>query len=96
MRKSNEQSIGEALERFLKEFNLDKKMKRSSVINNWEKYAGKVISNHTKNIFFVENNLVVELDSAGVRHELSFKKDELKKIINTELKEEIVSDIILK
>lgn len=96
MRKSNQQSIGELLQQFLKDNNLDKKLKRSHIIGTWETLMGKVVANHTRNMYFGEKILFVELDSPGLRNELSFRKEEMIKKINAEAGEEIIKEIIFK
>lgn len=96
MRKSNQQSIGEILQQYLKENNLDKKLRRSHIIGTWETIMGKMVANHTKNMYFSDKVLFIELDSPGLRNELSFRKAEMIKKINTEAGEEMVKDIVFK
>jgi predicted nucleic acid-binding Zn ribbon protein len=96
MRKSNQQTIGEVLKQYLKENNLEKKLAHSNVIGSWETFMGKMVANHTKKLYFSDKTLFVELDSAALRNELSFRIEEMKKTINSEAGEEIVKEIVLK
>ena len=96
MRKSNQQTIGQVIQQYLKENNLEKKFKRSHIIGSWEIIMGKVVANHTKSIVFNDKTLFLELDSPGLRNELSYRKAELIKKINTEAGEEIIKEIIFK
>jgi len=45
MRKSNQQTIGEVLQQFLKENKLDTKLNQANIIGNWEKLVGPLFSN---------------------------------------------------
>ena len=97
MRKSNQQSIGQALETFMKEYKLGKQLKRSEIIANWESLVGKMVANHTKNIFFSEDNtLFVELDSPSLRHELTLSKNEIIQRLNEAAGSNFVRNIVIK
>jgi predicted nucleic acid-binding Zn ribbon protein len=96
MRKTNHQSIGEVLKQYLKENNLEGKLMRNNIINGWEKLMGKVVANHTKQVYFSDKILFVELDSPALRNELSYRKEDMRKRINSEAGEEIVTDIVFK
>ncbi len=96
MRKSNQQSIGEIVEQFLKENRLDKKLKRAHVIGCWEELMGKVVANHTRNLYFSDQVLFVELDSPALRNELVFRKAEVVKKINADAGEELIKEVVFK
>ncbi len=96
MRKSNQQSIGEVISQFLKEHQLDKKLKRNMVISEWEQIMGKVIANHTRKVYFADRCLFIELDSPALRQELLLQKSSLIKKINQEAGEELINDMVLK
>lgn len=96
-RKSNSQSIGEVLHQFLKENRLDQKIIQQSIIDSWELIAGKMIKNHTKNLFFkAADHLYIELDSDVIRHEVFMRKSEIISAINTFACAEIVKNLIIK
>lgn len=96
MRKSNQQSIGEVLKQYLQENNLEKKLAHSNIISSWGELMGKVVANHTKKVYFSDKTLFVELDSAALRNELSFRMEDMRQRINTEAGFEIVKEIVLK
>lgn len=96
MRKSNQQSIGEALQQFLKENHIDKKLHQADILGKWELLVGKLFAKHTKNVFFMGTKLVVELDSPALRNELNMQRTTLISKINELADSALVTEIILK
>ena len=96
MRKSNQQSIGEVLQQFLKENHIDKKLQQADIISKWELLVGKLFAKHTKQLYFMGNKLVIELDSPALRNELNMQRSTLISKINELADDKIVADIILK
>ncbi len=96
MRKSNQQSIGEALQQFLKANNIDKKLHQADIIGKWETLVGKLFAKHTKQVYFMGSKLVVELDSPALRNELNMQRNTLIAKINELADAVVVTEIILK
>lgn len=96
MRKSNQQSIGEVLQQFLKQNRLDKKLHYAEIIGSWESIVGKLVAQHTKNMYFHENKLILELDSPALRNELLMQRSEIVKKVNTLAGEELIKEVVLK
>ena len=95
MQKQNLQSIGSAINQFLKENRLEKKIDLSSLHTNWQTIAGEMVSNHTKRIFIKDTTLFLEVDSSALKNELHFLKDQLIQNINHFLKKELVKQLVL-
>lgn len=95
MSKQNLQSIGSAINQFLKENRLEKKIDISSLHVNWKTVAGEMIANHTKRIFLKDSTLFLEVDSAELKNELHFLKDQLIQNINYFLKKDLVKQLVL-
>ena len=51
-RSSENQEIGKVIDRMLKAYGLDGKMKEMDVINAWEEMMGKAVATRTDNILF--------------------------------------------
>jgi predicted nucleic acid-binding Zn ribbon protein len=96
MRKSNQQTIGEVLQQFLKENKLDIKLNQANIIGNWEKLVGPLFSKHTKQLYFSGSRLFLEIDSPAVRNELIMQKSNLLEKINEWLDGELITEIIIK
>lgn len=95
MHKQNLQSIGSAINQFLKENRLEKKIDLSSLHTNWRAIVGEMVANHTKRIFIKETTLFLEVDSSALKNELHFLKDQLIQNINHFLKKELVKQLVL-
>ncbi len=95
MFKQNLQSIGSAINQFLKENRLEKKIDLSSLHINWKTIAGEMVANHTTRMFIKDNILFLEVDSSALKSELHFLKDQLVQNINHFLKKELVKQLVL-
>jgi len=95
-RDSNEESLGTAIERLLKVYRLDKRMNEASVINNWSKLMGPMVTRHTREIFLKNGKLHVRLDSSVLRAELEHGKQKIIDMLNKEAGEEVVTSVYLK
>jgi predicted nucleic acid-binding Zn ribbon protein len=93
MRKSNQQSLGEVINQLLKNSPWGSKLRVNDLYNEWEKIAGKIISNHTKSLRLDEKGILyLELDSPALRNEIMLMRSELLKKIqehsgNNEIKQ---------
>ena len=96
MRKSNQQSIGDVLKEFLKQNSLDKKLLQALVMKEWENIVGSMFAKHTKNIYFYENKLVLEIESPSLKNELIMQKSVIIEKVNKVAGEMLISEIILK
>jgi predicted nucleic acid-binding Zn ribbon protein len=95
MSKQNLQSIGTAIDQFLKENRLEKKIDASSLHINWKMIAGDMIANHTKRLFLKETTLYLEVDSAELKNEIHFLKDQLIQNVNHFLKKDLIKQLVL-
>lgn len=93
MSSSNETTIKSAIDGFLDNYNLKRKMKEMELIKTWGEITGKLIEKHTVDIYFKDKNLFVKLDSASVRQELSFMKSRLIQVINRKFEHGFIENI---
>ena len=96
MRRSNVQSLGEVLKAFVKENNFDKKLKEVDVVKSWEELLGKTIAHYTRNVNLKNSVLYVEIKSAVVKNELFLMREEIRRKLNENAGEEMVSKIVFK
>lgn len=69
-RTSNEAPLKEAIDRWLKAYKLDGKMKELDVINSWPELMGIAVANRTKEISIRNKTLYLKMDSSVMRDEL--------------------------
>ena len=90
MRK-NQQHISDVIQGFLKEYELDGKMKEIELVNRWEEIVGKSINRHTLRMYLNDKTLYLKLDSSVVRQELHYGKQQLLERINEAMGEALAS-----
>lgn len=95
MSNQNLSTLGAAIQAFLKQNRLDKKIDTSSLSVHWKDIAGEMIAKHTKRLFLKDHTLFVEVDSAALKNELHFLKAQLIRNVNQYLNKELVKELVL-
>lgn len=93
MRKSNEQSLGEVIKQWLREFNNEEKITEVRINTAWEKVMGDMIYKQTKNLVYKNKTLTVYLRSAPLREELSMARTKIISNINKEIGSDTVNEV---
>jgi predicted nucleic acid-binding Zn ribbon protein len=96
MKRSNTQNLGEVIKQYLKEMNIDEKLKEVRVPHLWEEIIGKSVASKTDNIYVKNKVLYVHLNSSIVRNELLMMKDGIIDAINKKMGENVIEDMVLK
>ncbi len=76
-RKTNLVKLGDVLQQFLSQEKLDIKISQNVVRNSWSEIAGEMVARRTTNIQFQNKTLLVTIDSAALKHELSYQTEAL-------------------
>lgn len=92
-RTSNEAPLKEAIDRWLKAYKLDGKMKELDVINSWPELMGIAVANRTKEISIRNKTLYLKMDSSVMRDELLHGKSIIIQRVNDHAGFEIITDI---
>ncbi len=95
-RLNNESSIADVLKEIIQVNKLQPGMDQISVKEAWVSLMGNGVNSYTKNVVLKGSTLYVELTSAVLREELSYGKDKIIKMINDELRRNIVKDVVLR
>lgn len=93
MKRSNQQSLGEAIREFLKTHRLEEKITETRALTAWEKIMGKHITRYTRKISLKNKVLTVYLSSSVLRSELSHGKTKIREMLNKEVGEGAINDI---
>lgn len=96
MRRSNTQSLAEALRDYISEMRMERKLKEVDIVQSWETLLGKTIARYTRNIYLSKGILFVEITSPVVKNELVMMREEIRQRINKEAEEEMVTKIVFK
>lgn len=95
-RVSNEGSIGDVLKEFIEKNKLQAGMDKINVEEAWKSLMGNGVNSYTKEVVLKGTTLYVSLTSAVLREELSYGKQKIIKMINEELRKEVIKDVILR
>ena len=93
--KTNEVTLKQALQALMKAYRIDGKINERKVIDNWEKIIGKTIARHTRNIYVKDGKLFLTIDSAPLKHEISYSKNKIIEMVNSEVGVNLISEVIL-
>lgn len=80
----------------LRAYGLGPKLDEVSLLKSWDEVTGPMISKHTKDLYFREGTLYVELDSSTLRQELSYAKSKLVEKLNQAAGKRMVNEIVFK
>ncbi len=89
----HEFSLGDAIDRFLKERGLKDKADIHRVINEWPKLMGRAISENTEQIWFREGKFYVRMKSPVWKNELSMAKSKIREVVNREIGRDLVEEV---
>ncbi|CAM3855970.1 DUF721 domain-containing protein [Flavobacterium cucumis] len=93
----NEESpISDVLKQFISQNKLEAGMDIVNVRDAWKNLMGNGVNNYTIEIQLKGSTLYVALSSAVLREELSYGKDKIIKMINEELRKDLVKSLVLR
>ena len=96
MKRSNDQTLKEALTGMLRSFHLEEKVNEGRLKENWEKLFGKTVMKYTRQIKVSNHKLFLTIDSAPLRQEMLYNKEKMVERINSEIASGMITDVILK
>lgn len=92
-RSAEEQPLKEIIDKFLKAYAWDGKMKEMDLVAAWPELMGIAVANRTKEIRIQNKKLYLTIDSSVMREELLLGKQIIIDRINEYAGQEIVTDI---
>ena len=95
-RRSNDQTLKEAVEGMLKAYKLDDKMNQIKLIESWERVMGPTVSKRTVDIKIYERKLYVSLNSASLRQELFLEREKIRDLLNDEAGSVVIDEVVLR
>ncbi|UKJ08351.1 DUF721 domain-containing protein [Solitalea lacus] len=93
-KKSNEQSLKEAIELLLNTYKLKDKYNEVNIVQSWSDIMGPMVANRTSELFIRNRKLFVRLDSAALRHELTRAKDKIVEVVNDRTGSKLIDDVV--
>ena len=95
-RLNEESPIGDVLKQFISQNKLEAGMDVVNVRDAWKNLMGNGVNNYTTEIQLKDSTLYVALSSAVLREELSYGKEKIIKMINEELRKDLVTNLVLR
>jgi hypothetical protein len=95
MSRTNEVSLGAAIESMLSELNLRHGVYEAKIEAMWESVMGRTIAKHTTNINLKGDRLYLTVDSAALRNELFYSRVKIREVINKEIGIDIIKDVFI-
>ena len=92
-RSSNEMPLKEVIDKLLRAYQLDGKMKEMDVIQSWSELMGVAVANRTKQISIKNKIMYLTMDSSVMREELLHGKQIIIHRINDKAGFEMINDI---
>ncbi len=92
-RKSNEQSLGEVLKDLLKVYRMEDRMRELDISEAWQRAMGEVVAKKTRSLKVYQKTLKVEMDSAVMKEEFSYAKEQIIRNLNEEMGFEAIERI---
>jgi hypothetical protein len=93
---NEESSIGDVLKQFISQNKLEAGMDVVNVRDAWKNLMGNGVNNYTTEIQLKGSTMYVALSSAVLREELSYGKEKIIKMINEELRKDLVTNLVLR
>jgi hypothetical protein len=88
--------IGDVLEQLIRNSKLSSGIRSCQIEEVWERRMGKTISNYTNKVFILNNTLFIETSVASLRNELHFQREDIKRMVNTELGDTIIQEVVIR
>ena len=95
-RKSNLIKLGDAISQLFKQEKLDVKISQFTVKNGWKDIVGELVAKNTTEIFFNDKTIFITLTSAALKHELSFRKEDIVTSINKFCGYKLVDQLVIR
>ena len=95
-RSSNESSISDVLKQFIVVNKLENGMDKIDVEQAWKNLMGNGVNSYTQEVILKGSTLYVKLTSAVLREELSYGKEKIIKMINEELRKDLITAVVLR
>jgi Dna[CI] antecedent, DciA len=90
-------SLSDILKNFISSSRkLEKGLNKVSAQQAWHNVMGSAISKYTTQVLLERNTLYVRLSSSVLREELSYGKEKIIKLLNEELRKELVTKLVLR
>lgn len=93
---TNESPIREVISDFIDTFRIRGKYNEQLLNRNWEQIVGKTIADHTRRLAVRNDKLILTVDSAALKHELSLLQNRVIALANEHLGTEAINELVVR
>lgn len=94
MRKPNDITLKQAIDKLLNHYKLRGKFDETGVVTMWPEIMGTAVANRTKQIYVHQKKLFVRIESSVVKNELLIVKSAIVDKLNEKIGSQVITDII--
>jgi len=94
MRKPNDITLKEGIEKMLSVYKLRSRFDQTSVVALWPEIMGKAIANRTTQIYVAHQKLFVRIESSVIKNELLMVRTGIIQKLNERTGSEVITDIV--
>jgi hypothetical protein len=93
--KTNQISIGQVIQDWIREKNLDEPIFQSKLEISWEEIMGKLIAKNTKNIELRKGKLYITVSNPSLKQELYYSRETILNNLNSFLGKSVISEVLI-
>lgn len=94
-RKSNQESLGQVIDRMLKVYRLKSGLTEINLRSDWESIVGSVVAGRTDEILLRGGKLIIKINSAAMRQELHYQRTSIMESVNKYLEEDLIKEVLI-
>jgi hypothetical protein len=94
MRKPNDITLKEGIDKMLKVYRLKHKMDETSVIALWPEIMGNAVANRTTQIYIAHKKLFVRIESSVIKNDLLMIRTGIIQTMNERAGSEVITEIV--
>ena len=95
-KKRNEDKLSDTLGEFINQSRIKPKFHQVGINKVWKDLMGEMVDRYTASIKVSTNKLIVVITSGPLKHELSFGKENLIKMINEKMGDDYIQEMIIR
>ncbi len=94
MRKPNDVTLKQAIDKLLNHYKLRGKFDETGILAMWPEIMGTAVANRTKQIYIHQKKLFVRIESSVVKNELLMVKSAIVDKLNEKAGSQVIIDIV--
>ncbi|MDQ8004362.1 MAG: DUF721 domain-containing protein [Pedobacter sp.] len=94
MRKPNDITLKQAIDKLLNHYKLRGKFDETGIVAMWPEIMGTAVANRTKQIYIHQKKLFVRIESSVVKNELLIVKSAIVDKLNEKSGSQVITDIV--